>query len=70
MTMAERIYQTGCKCPERCSYHPHNIDVRKTPIGHLIRCACGWSQVIPKQNALARAAKVRAACRKHLKEAK
>lgn len=31
------------------------------PAGTVVRCSCGWSRFVPRQNALARAAKVRRA---------
>lgn len=31
-------------------------------------CACGWVLTVPRQNALARAAKIKAAIRKHLQQ--
>lgn len=46
----------------------HEITVRKSPIAELVRCSCGWTaQVTRRQNALARAAKVRSAIFHHLK---
>lgn len=42
----------------------HEITERKTPLAVLLRCSCGWYREISRrQNALARAAKVRAAIR-------
>lgn len=47
----------------------HKITERTSPASILLRCSCGWMQSITRaQNALARAAKVRAAIAKHLKE--
>lgn len=43
----------------------HAIMVRRSPINYTVRCSCGWSRTIAKQNALARAAKVRAAITEH-----
>lgn len=48
----------------------HDIEERRTPIAILITCSCGWhSQITRRQNALARASKVRAAIRAHLNTA-
>jgi hypothetical protein len=47
----------------------HEIAQRTTPINHLVVCTCGWSfQTTRKQNAWARAAKVRGAIRQHCDE--
>jgi hypothetical protein len=48
----------------------HSIIVdRLTPTHHIMGCACGWStSVIRKQNARARASKIRAAIRRHFAE--
>ena len=37
-----------------------------TPVGTNIRCACGWSHQVRRQNAMARAQKVYSAKRAHL----
>jgi hypothetical protein len=39
------------------------------PDGYTLRCTtCGWSRLIPRENALARAARVQRAVREHLAE--
>lgn len=43
----------------------HEIAVRATPVNTLVQCTCGWSRTVPRQNALARAAKVRRHIREH-----
>jgi hypothetical protein len=44
----------------------HIGDERRSPVAILLICSCGWRRTITrKQNALARAAKVRAAWREH-----
>jgi acetone carboxylase gamma subunit len=48
----------------------HTITTRKTPMGHMAICSCGWTFSVPRQNAWARAAKIRAAVNKHLAEKK
>ncbi len=46
----------------------HEITERRSPISIEIMCKCGWRATISRrQNALARAAKVRAIINKHLK---
>lgn len=48
----------------------HHLHTRQSPGAVLLRCTCGWScQVSRRQNALARAAKVRGAWARHLREA-
>lgn len=52
---------------DRAPYHDQNE--LRTPIAILLRCSCGWRrQVTRKQNALARAAKVRALWAEHDRE--
>jgi hypothetical protein len=47
---------------------PHHIDEIRSPIAIILRCSCGWTRSISRQqNALARAAKVRAAIAEHEK---
>lgn len=47
----------------------HVIGSRRTPINFIVSCECGWSfQTTRKQNAWARAAKIRGAIRQHLDE--
>jgi hypothetical protein len=47
----------------------HQIDETVSPIAVLLRCSCGWHTAVSrKQNALARAAKVRSHIHKHLEE--
>jgi hypothetical protein len=46
----------------------HDISKRQTPIGYQVICICGWSRTFKKQNAWARAAKVRAAVAEHFRE--
>jgi hypothetical protein len=47
----------------------HDITERRSPINIVVRCSCGWSRTFTrKQNALARAAKVRAAVDAHNRE--
>ena len=46
----------------------HRITHRNTLGPYLVRCSCGWGFQIHKQNVLARAAQIRAAIRKHLRE--
>jgi hypothetical protein len=44
----------------------HVIDQVKSPIHFKVFCSCGWSfQTTRKQNAWARAAKIRAAIKAH-----
>jgi hypothetical protein len=44
----------------------HETSEHRSPVAILLRCSCGWSrQISRKQNALARAAKVKAAWREH-----
>jgi hypothetical protein len=44
----------------------HEISKFRSPISIQLRCSCGWSrQITRQQNALARAAKVRAAIAEH-----
>lgn len=43
----------------------HQPTVTETPITFLIRCRCGWSDSVRRQNALARAAKIRGAITAH-----
>lgn len=46
----------------------HSISERRTPVSVLVLCTCGWSREISrKQNAFARAAKVKKAIREHVK---
>lgn len=46
----------------------HEIAEYVSPVGVTWRCSCGWStQQSRRQNALARAAKLKAAARKHYK---
>lgn len=46
----------------------HKISESVSPVSVQVRCSCGWYQsVTRKQNAFARAAKVRMAIRMHLK---
>lgn len=48
----------------------HLISERRAPALILIKCSCGWNYCESRrQNALARHAKIRAAIRRHLKEA-
>jgi len=48
------------------SLSEHQITTRKTPIYYLIQCSCGWHfETSRKQNAWARAAKIRAAISRH-----
>jgi hypothetical protein len=45
---------------------PHDITQLRSPTHILITCTCGWrTQIIRKQNALARASKVRSAIHRH-----
>jgi len=47
----------------------HEITERRSPAAILILCTCGWSRaVLNRQNALARASKVRAARAEHERE--
>jgi hypothetical protein len=46
----------------------HDIQEREAPTGYLVLCSCGWSVFVRKQNALARAAKIRTARKTHLAE--
>jgi hypothetical protein len=47
----------------------HEITERRSPAAILILCTCGWSRaVLRRQNALARASKVRAARAEHERE--
>lgn len=47
----------------------HWIEERKTPINYLVTCTCGWTyQTTRRQNAWARAAKIRGAVAAHSKE--
>lgn len=49
----------------------HVIVTIRSPINITARCSCGWSVTITRrQNALARAAKIRAVIHKHLQERK
>lgn len=44
----------------------HHIVEIATPIAIIVRCSCGWTKEITrKQNAYARAAKVKSAIRHH-----
>ena len=44
----------------------HDVSTIRTPIAILLRCSCGWSRQFTRhQNALARAAKVKAAKQEH-----
>jgi hypothetical protein len=56
---------TAPRSIQRVMTRAHEITEHVTPIGHLLRCKCGWSHTVPRQNALARAAKVRRAIREH-----
>lgn len=48
----------------------HEITERPTPINYLVMCTCGWQyQTTRRQNARARASKIRAAIRQHLEHA-
>lgn len=48
----------------------HKIVEKASPVSVILRCSCGWShQIDRRQNALARAAKVRAAKREHERDA-
>lgn len=45
----------------------HVLTEYVSPAHYIIRCSCGWSAMQPRrQNALARAAKLRAAVAHHL----
>ena len=44
---------------------PHSVRQIRTPIGFTLRCRCGWSDFVPRQNALARAAKIRRLMNEH-----
>lgn len=45
----------------------HEITQHKNPIQYVLRCSCGWSfSTSRRQNAWARAAKIRAAVGAHL----
>jgi hypothetical protein len=47
----------------------HIVEERRSPISIILRCSCGWRREITRrQNALARAAKVKAAIHLHEKE--
>ncbi len=47
----------------------HIMTERRSPVAFLLRCSCGWSrQITRRQNALARAAKIRAAWNEHERE--
>lgn len=47
----------------------HSLKRIDTPISVIVRCSCGWSHTETRhQNALARAAKLRAAIRRHDRE--
>jgi hypothetical protein len=49
----------------------HEITERRTPASVIALCSCGWMhRESRRQNAFARAAKLRAAQRKHLTEAR
>ena len=46
----------------------HLITERESPVAMLLRCKCGWhKEITRKQNALARAAKVKAAVHEHIR---
>lgn len=50
--------------------YPHEITERHSPVAVILLCSCGWTRQIDKrQNALARAAKVRAAKAEHVSNA-
>lgn len=45
----------------------HKISETRTPIAVILRCSCGWHySASRRQNARARAAKVKAAIRAHI----
>lgn len=47
----------------------HYIEHRSTPISYMAVCRCGWSfETKRKQNAFARAGKIKAAVARHLAE--
>ena len=47
----------------------HEVAERATPLHYMAVCTCGWVfQTTRRQNALARAAKIRAAIRQHLSD--
>lgn len=47
----------------------HSITETRSPVSIQLRCTCGWCrQITRQQNALGRAAKVRAAKFQHYKE--
>lgn len=47
----------------------HDLEVRKSPINFIVHCRCGFSRTITRrQNALARARKVKSAIREHDKQ--
>jgi len=43
----------------------HKLTHRESPIAVMVFCSCGWTHSEPRRNALARAAKMRAAIRRH-----
>lgn len=48
----------------------HDITTRRSPVAIIVRCTCGWSRQFTRhQNALARAARVRAAISEHQRDA-
>ena len=48
---------------------PRAITERRAPTATIVCCTCGWSRTITRrQNALARAAKVRAARNEHARQ--
>lgn len=57
----------------RCRSMPdpakHQIEEKRSPTHILVLCSCGWTgQITRKQNARARASKVRGLINRHLKE--
>ena len=46
----------------------HNITQRHAPTCVLVMCSCGWQRQFKRENALARAAKVRKAIRAHYQQ--
>jgi hypothetical protein len=47
----------------------HSVGYRRFPSYHQLRCSCGWSRQVPRQNALAAAAKLTRHEREHYLEA-
>lgn len=47
----------------------HRFTEARSPVSINLRCTCGWSrQITRRQNALARAAKVRGAMSRHIRD--